>query len=410
MPATSTAYSVTAITRRIKECLEQSFRDIWVEGEIADYKHHSSGHQYFNVRDENACLSVTLWKSRAPQIKFDIRNGQKVLVNGDIAVYEKGGNYQLNCKKILPVGIGPLELAFKQLYEKLSKEGLFDERRKRPLPMFPCTIGVVTSATGAAVRDVINVASRRNNSITLILYSAKVQGAGSADSVISGIQYFNDRKDVDLIILARGGGDLEDLWSFNSEILVRAIVASRLPVVTGIGHEVDFTLADYAADRRCPTPSAAAEIAVWQKDEFIQSLSEYRSALATSMRRVIEACRDDLQGLLVRAVWSRAAEQFVAQRTQYLDDRLRLLMLHGKNRFEGFKNRLSLAGSRLDTLSPLKILIRGYSVTRDNQQRVVRSIEGLKIGHTIETIVNDGRIFSVIEQKKPEVFHKRTEV
>ncbi|MFQ6008837.1 MAG: exodeoxyribonuclease VII large subunit, partial [Candidatus Zixiibacteriota bacterium] len=264
------AYTVTEITRLIKSTLEESFYDIWVEGEISNYHLHSSGHRYFNLKDENAVIRVTLWRSIGAYLKFEPEDGQKVLVYGNITVYERGGNYQLNCQKLVPVGVGELELAFRQLYEKLSAEGLFDEERKKKIPQYAFQIGIVTSPTGAAIRDIIQIARRRNDSVTLLIYPAQVQGDGAEYTIAAGIEYFNSRDDIDLLIVGRGGGSLEDLWPFNTEVTVRAIAASRIPVISAVGHEVDVTLSDLVADLRAPTPSAASELAVWSKREFLE--------------------------------------------------------------------------------------------------------------------------------------------
>jgi len=217
------AYTVTAVTRMIKSSLEEQFKDIWVEGEISNYHHHSSGHRYLNLKDERAVLKIVMWKSVGAYLKFEPEDGQKVLACGSITVYEKGGQYQLTCRKLVPVGIGPLELAFRKLYEKLSSEGLFDDDRKQPIPKYPLKIGVVTSPTGAAVRDIIQIARRRNDSVQLVIFPAQVQGDGAEETIAAGIEYFNTRDDVDLIITGRGGGSLEDLWPFNTEVTVRAM-------------------------------------------------------------------------------------------------------------------------------------------------------------------------------------------
>jgi exodeoxyribonuclease VII large subunit len=381
----------------IKTALEESFYDIWVEGEISNYLHHSSGHRYFNLKDENAVLKITLWRSIGGHLKFEPEDGQKVLAYGDITVYEKGGVYQLNCRKLVPVGVGPLELAFRQLHEKLAKEGLFDEDRKQAIPPYPQKIGVVTSLTGAAVRDIIQITTRRNDSVQLLIYPAQVQGDGAEDTIAAGIRYFNSRDDIDLIITGRGGGSLEDLWPFNTETTVRAIAASRIPVISGVGHEIDITLADLAADLRAPTPSAAAELAVWSKAEFTQELEDHIQGQAASLKTLVHLARKNLNTIVTRPVFARPLD-LIRQRQQYMDSVSRLLHAAGKNRFELYKNRLSLVLSRLDALSPLGILRRGYSVSRKlPRQQLVRSVTDILPGDRMETIVTDGRIVSFVE-------------
>jgi exodeoxyribonuclease VII large subunit len=402
MPAPTKPFTVTAITRMIKSALEEMYPDIWIEGEISGYIHHSSGHRYFSLKDQNAVLKCAMWRSVGAYLKFEPENGQKILCRGDITVYEKGGQYQLSCKEILPVGIGPLELAFRQLHEKLSKEGLFDEDRKRALPEFPTTIGIVTSPTGAAIRDIVQIATRRNDTVQLIIYPAAVQGTGAEETIAAGIRYFNTREDIDLIICGRGGGSLEDLWPFNTEITVRAIVDSRIPVVSAVGHEIDITLSDLASDLRAPTPSAAAELAVWSKQEFKERINGEVYLQTQRLQSMVKHARQELNSLLKRPVFERPLD-LVNQRRQYVDQLTRLTTISGKNLFERHKNNLSLIMSRLDTLSPLKTLARGYSVTRDAKSgKVVTSIKNLSVGTQTETTVTDGRFRSTINEMIPE--------
>ncbi|UCG62098.1 MAG: exodeoxyribonuclease VII large subunit [Candidatus Zixiibacteriota bacterium] len=391
------AYTVSAITRMIKETLEESFNDIWVEGEISNYHHHSSGHRYLNLKDDRAVIKVTIWRSVGVTLKFEPENGQKVLVYGDITVYEKGGNYQLNCRKLVPVGVGELELAFRQLYEKLAAEGLFQDERKKEIPQYARRVGVVTSPTGAAIRDIIQIAWRRNDAVELIIFPAAVQGDGAEQTIAAGIEYFNTRDDIDVIITGRGGGSLEDLWPFNTEVTVRAIAASRIPVISAVGHEIDTTLADLVADLRAPTPSAASELAVWSKKEFLQQVSANVSRQAALLTGLAEDARYELYSLLNRSVFRRPMD-IVLQRQQQLDHAARLLYASGKNSFEIIRNRLSLEVSKLDNLSPLKILARGYAVARKlPAHSLIRSTRDVSVGDKVETIVSDGTLVSRVE-------------
>lgn len=399
MPGQPQAYSVTAITRMIKARLEEGLSNIWVEGEISGYLHHTSGHRYLNLKDERAVLKVTIWRSVGATLKFEPKNGQKVLVFGDITVYERGGQYQLNGKRMQPVGIGELELAFRQLHEKLTAEGLFDESRKQPLPEFPQKIGLVTSPTGAAVRDIMQIARRRNDAVQLIIFPAQVQGDGAERTIAAGIRYFNTRNDIDIIITGRGGGSLEDLWAFNTETTVRAIAASRIPVISAVGHEIDLTLSDLAADLRAPTPSAAAELAVWSRQEFEQRLDSLLYSQARNLENMVAGARQQLNYLTRRPVFVRPTDVVERYRAM-LNQEYRLLQAAGKSCFDSYGNRLSLAASKLDGLSPLKVLARGYSVTRTaDSSRLIRSIGDLSEGDRIETILPDGRAVSVIEEK-----------
>ncbi len=397
MATSSKPYTVTAITRMIKGALEENFANLWVEGEISNYKLHTSGHRYFDLKDENAGIRCTLWRSAGAYLKFEPENGQHVRVHGDISVYEKAGNYQINCRKIEPIGVGALELAFRQLFERLSKEGLFEEDRKKPLPSFPLKIGIVTSPTGAAIRDIIQISRRRNSSIELILYPAKVQGEGAEETIAAGLDYFNTRSDIDLIIVGRGGGSVEDLWPFNTETTVRAVVRSRIPTISAVGHEIDTTLCDLAADLRAPTPSAAAELAVWSKSEFREQVQSLLAAMTEELNYRVQQAREALESVMLRPVFLRPYD-LVYQRQQYLDSLVRLLGTTGKMSFVEHKNRLSLLVSRLDTLSPLKILSRGYSVTRRLADRaIVKSSSDVHSGDQLETVVEKGSIVSIVQ-------------
>lgn len=391
------AYTVSAITRMIKGALEAQYQGIWVEGEISNYLHHSSGHRYITLKDERAVLKAVMWRSVGQTLKFEPKNGQKVLAFGDITVYEKGGQYQINCRKLVPVGVGELELAFRQLHERLSAEGLFGEDRKQQLPLYPQKIGIVTSPTGAAIRDMIQISRRRNPSVQLIIHPAQVQGDGAEETIAAGIRYFNTREDIDIIITGRGGGSLEDLWPFNTEVVVRAIAASRLPVVSAVGHEIDVTLSDLAADLRAPTPSAAAELTVWSRDEFLDRLEDLLSDQTSLLNDLVLTARENLQSILGRPVFKRPLD-IVHQGRQQLDGGLRLLAAAAKNSFERHKNRLSLGLANLEALSPLKTLARGYSVSRrSDNQGLIRAHTDIVEGETMETILADGRLISRVE-------------
>jgi len=393
-------YSVTAITRLIKYTLEETFPAVWVEGEISNYLHHTSGHHYLTLKDENAALKLTVWRSVGKNLKFRPENGMKVRAFGHITLYEKGGYYQLNVRKLLPVGVGELEVAFRQLYEKLSAEGLFDDSRKRPIPLFPKTVGIVTSPTGAAIRDIVQIAGRRNDTVQLVLYPAQVQGEGAWKTIAAGIEYFNGRDDVEVIIIGRGGGSLEDLWAFNEEPLVRVVAASEKPVVSAVGHEIDTTLSDLAADLRTPTPSAAAEQVIWEKADFLRDIRDLVDQMEQSLQYRFDNHREALAGILSRPVFARP-ESIINEKTQRLDNLLRLFENAGKNSLEKAKNSLSLALSRLESLSPGKILERGYAAVRMAESGMpIRSAGDLKAGDLIETIFNDGAAIASVEKTR----------
>lgn len=393
------AYSVTALTRMIKTNLEESFSNLWIEGEISDYHYHTrSGHRYLTLKDDNATIRVTMWRSVGQSLKFEPENGSKVLIQGSVSVYEKGGQYQLNAKKIVPVGIGELELAFRQLHEKLTAEGLFDIDRKKPIPGYAKKIGLVTSPSGAAVKDMIRTARRRNNSVELIIFPSVVQGDGAEDTIAAGIEYFNSRSDIDIIITGRGGGSLEDIWCFNTEKVVRAIDTSNIPIITGIGHEIDTTLADLAADLRASTPTAAAEQAVWSKDDFIDTVQDNIARQTALLQNLTGSAREYLSSLLSRPVFIKPLD-IIRQRQQHLDDTVRLLSASGKKCFDLSKNNLSLIFSRLDALSPLKVLSRGYSVTNNQtEKKLVKTINDVSLNDELETLLTDGTIISKISK------------
>ena len=396
-------FTVTAITRMIKERIEGSLRGVYVEGEISNLTVQSmSGHHYFSLKDAGATIRCTLWKNVAAGLKFAPKDGMKIIAFGDVTVWEKGGSYQINCKFLLPMGVGELELAFRQLYEKLSLEGLFDPDRKRGIPHYANRIGVVTSPTGAVIRDIMNIAKRRNPLVQIVLFPARVQGDGAEESIVSGIQYFNNRDDIDLMIVGRGGGSLEDLWAFNSEAVVRAIFASDIPVISAVGHEVDVTLSDYAADLRAPTPSAAAEIAVWSRGEFSRAVRDHIRVQTECIRSQAKRARHRLAMILSRPAWRRPFD-FVLQHRQTLDAQIRELGHQGQIFVTKNRHRLSVAASSLDALSPLKILSRGYSVALLYPKKtLLKSVKEVYRGVTVETIVSDGRFTSVVETITPE--------
>jgi exodeoxyribonuclease VII large subunit len=369
-----------------------------VEGEISNYLLHSSGHRYFSLKDEKSSLKATIWRSAGQYLKFEPEDGLKVRAFGDITVYERGGSYQLNVRKLLPVGVGELEIAFRQLFEKLNQEGLFDPSRKKQLPEYPLKVGLVTSPTGAAIRDIIHIARRRNDSVQLILYPAQVQGDGAAESIIAGIDYFNSRDEIDVIIIGRGGGSLEDLWAFNDENLVRVIAASRKPTVSAVGHEIDTTLSDLVADLRASTPSAAAELIVWDKKEFLRSLAESAALLGRYLLEAVASRRERLLYLMSRQIFVRP-ESLIREREQSLDFLRKQFIGAGKLMLEKEKNRLSLSLSQLESLSPLAILNRGYAVIKNLPDGMpVKSVTGLKIDGLVEAVLKDGSAVAQIKK------------
>lgn len=371
---------------------------VWVEGEISNYHHHGSGHRYFSLKDDESQLRCAMWRSNATSLKFEPKDGLKVLALGGLTIYEKGGSYQLSVRRLVPAGMGELELAFRQLKEKLGREGFFDEARKRPLPPYPVRIGIVTSPTGAVIHDVIRVVRRRNPKLDIILWPSDVQGAVAAPQLAAGIEALNAYGQVDVIIIGRGGGSLEDLWAFNDKRVVRAVVASKIPVISAVGHEVDVTLTDYAADYSAATPSMAAEVAAWPLDDFHRELGGHLQDIQRAVMDVYNEGRRRLSDIARSPAFARP-ETMLEQRYQRLDGQIRLLGLLSRGRLDTFRRVAAVQFSRLEALSPMAVLLRGYSVARISPDgHVIRATTDVKRGATMETVVADGKVFSVVEK------------
>jgi exodeoxyribonuclease VII large subunit len=367
--------TVSELTARIKATLERGFDDVVVRGEVSGLSRPRSGHLYLNLKDDGACLRSVLWRSAAQRLAFELQDGLAVRAWGSIAVYAPRGDYQLIIDRVEPEGIGALELAFRQMFARLAAEGLFDPERKRPLPAFPRRIAVVTSPTGAAVRDFLQVVGRRWSASEILIVPAKVQGQGAAGEVAAGIALANRVAGVDLIVLARGGGSLEDLWAFNEEIVARAIVASRVPVVSAVGHEVDVTIADHAADFRALTPSEAGERCVPDAREIRRRLDRHRDSLARALR-------------------DRAAD--ARYQLESLSDRADLAI---RRAIEGRRHQLSRLAAGLEALSPLRVLARGYSLTtRDRDNLLIRRATDLRRGERVVTRFAVGSVVSRVEE------------
>ncbi len=395
-------YTVSEITRDVKNLLEQSFPTIWVEGEISNYTLHSSGHRYFSLKDENAQIRCVLFRWEGKRLAFEPQDGMKVYALGNITVYEKSGQYQLNVIRLHPIGIGELELAFQQLKEKLYNEGLFDEVHKKPIPEYPETIGVVTSPTGAAIRDIIKIIHRRSPGVKIILNPVRVQGEGAAEEIARAIKDFNQYKKVDLLIVGRGGGSLEDLWAFNEEVVARAIYCSKIPVISAVGHEVDFTIADFVADLRAPTPSAAAELAVKNRIEVLKEVKNIFKTLVSTQRFML----DDYKSRIIMAEESygfKKTVDLVAQKAQRTDELLKNLLKEVKKYFDYKKKGLSLILGKLNALSPLAVLERGYSITRKlPEMEIIRNAGRLKLRDEIEVKFFKGWIEAEVKKIEGE--------
>jgi exodeoxyribonuclease VII large subunit len=387
--------TVSDLTRKIKQILESGFPSIAVEGEISNFKRHSSGHLYFTLKDEAAQLPCVMWRSRAAGLQFAPEDGLKVIAGGRITVYEVRGSYQLDVQSIRPLGAGELQAAFEKLKQKLQAEGLFEAARKRPLPEYPRRIGVVTSPTGAVLQDMINVFRRRFPGIELILNPVRVQGAGAAAEIASAIDDFSTFGDADLVIVARGGGSLEDLWPFNEEVVARAIARSRIPVVSAVGHETDFTIADFVADLRAPTPSAAAEIVVPDRRDLLENVADSWYRIEQAVLGIVSTQRERIHNLLNSYAFNRPVD-LLRQHSQHVDELLRTL-----HRVAGHVLALTAShqGSleqRLRALDPRLALKRGYAIVR-KKGSIVSSAKEVRARDAIAVEFRDGTVRSTID-------------
>lgn len=434
-------YSVSEITAEIKLSLDK-LGILWIQGELSNFKYHSSGHMYFSLKDQRAQLKAACFRNQNRYLKFRPEDGMEVLVRGRLSVYEPRGDYQIIVEYMEPVGLGSLQLAFDQLKEKLRKEGLFDEDHKIPLPLLPQRVGIVTSPTGAAIRDILRILKRRNASLDVLIYPAKVQGTGAAEEIAAGIAYLNTRRDIDVIIAGRGGGSIEDLWAFNEEMVARAIYQSKLPLISAVGHEVDYTIADFVADLRAPTPSAAAEMVSGAREDLRVSVNSLMGRLSQAIRRGIEQRRMVLERLAhsraftvapnkIRDLQQRfdegtlrmaqAMHRFataVRHREQMLAMRLRTvdLIRFVRNRKENLvqqyqglisamharlhrdRARFEIAAGKIDALSPLGILKRGFALCRDAEGRIIKKAVEVEPGDSVCVTLASGELECAVEK------------
>ena len=385
--------SVGEVNNYVKKLVENDFilKNLNVKGEISNLKFHSSGHIYFSLKDENSKVNCIMFKNNAVNLDFRLEEGMKVEVKARLGVYHKEGTYQLYCENIKKAGIGELFEEFHKLKKELSEEGIFDEKYKRALPKFPKRIGIITARTGAAVRDIINVIQRRNKALDIILYPAKVQGENAADSIIEGIRYFNNEKSVDVIILGRGGGSIEELWAFNNRELAYEIFNSRIPTVSAVGHEVDFTISDFVSDMRAPTPSAAGELVSPSLQEMINDLLNKKEFLHRAIdRRFLNAKRD--VDLLYKGLKGNNPTHIIEKRIKEVNTLEAKLNFLGKRKIDKAKDELIALNSILQTLNPLNTLGRGYSVIMDKEDKVINKVSELKKNDMVKVIMKDGSV------------------
>ena len=396
--------TVTQLNEYVKMLMDSNpvLKNVWIKGEISNFKnHYSTGHLYFSLKDDGGILRAVMFRSYAQKVPFVPRDGMKVLVHGRVSAFVRDGQYQIYVDEMLPDGVGALHLAFEQLKQKLAAQGLFDEARKKPLPQYPMRIGIVTSPTGAAIRDMLNILGRRFPCAEIKLYPAQVQGADAPPQLIRGIQYFNESRSVDVIIIGRGGGSIEDLWAFNDEGLALCVAASHIPVISAVGHESDFTICDFVADKRAPTPSAAAELAVPDRSDLLRGLNGVSGKLASFVLQKIQANRNNLKYLRESGVLSSAAP---------LLNEKRMGLLYAARRLDGeisnTKNRanadVSAMAARLEALSPLSVLARGYSVVADTNGNAIRSVSNVNVGDGITVRVSDGTVRATVQSIQKE--------
>lgn len=438
-----TVYALTKYIKR-KFDVDPHLQDIFVKGEISNFKQHSSGHMYFTLKDEKARILAVMFSSYTRSMKFNPENGMKILVRGEISVYEPSGQYQIYVKEMRPEGIGELFLAYEQLKQKLESEGLFAMERKKPIPIFPKTVGVITSPTGAAVRDILTTIKRRFPIAKILVFPALVQGENAAPSIVNAIEKANRMAEIDVLITGRGGGSIEELWAFNEEQVARAIFASKIPIISAVGHETDFTIADFVADLRAPTPTAAAELAVPHIDELLERVLQRQTRL---IRAIKENHRLGLQRLsrVKKSYAFRYPERLYQQKLEHAD-RLTERLLKGAARVVTVKGSLQetltkrlirnhpneilqksndrflrsqkdldriMRGiltekqikfehivSTLQALSPLKIMERGYSLAYTNEQQLVKSVKQIKQNDHVQIKLSDGSLFCIVEDVK----------
>ena len=392
-----TVYSVTELNNYVKRILEsdENLKNVFVTGEISNFKNHYSGHMYMTIKDEGGAIKSVMFSSYASRLKFVPENGMKVIILGSVSLYNKDGSYQLYITDMQPDGVGALNLAYEQLKEKLGKEGLFNTEFKKPIPKFPKKIGVMTAPDGAAVRDIFSVLKRRYPVAEIVFCPVAVQGASAAPEITKAIKLFNEQNAADVLIVGRGGGSLEDLWAFNEEIVARAIFESKIPVISAVGHETDFTIADFVADLRAPTPSAAAELAVPDVFELKSDLMGLRQHLSVLMRNMIETEKEKI-GNYEKQITILSPVNKIQNSRQELSNLYEKVVNSMTFKMNDEKSKIALLSSKLNALSPLNVLSRGYSIAY-NDNKPIKSVSDVKKGDNIKIQVTDGEFFAEVK-------------
>ena len=382
--------SVTELNKYVKDRVaeDEFLNNVYVKGEISNFKHHYTGHMYFTLKDENSLIKCVMFKTSTATLNFVPKDGMKVLVLGTVSVFERDGVYQIYCKAMQEDGMGSLHIAYEKLKAKLEDEGLFDESHKKTIPFMPKIIGVLTSNTGAVIRDIINVSTRRNPNVYIRLLPVPVQGEGAGIKIANAIRLMNEKKLADVIIVARGGGSLEDLWPFNEEVVARAIYDSEIPIISAVGHETDFTIADFVADLRAPTPSAAAELAVADVEDLKYSINLYQRRLKISLKRKTELMRLRFEKIMNSRVYK---EPLTRINDLYLriDKCIKSIENSSIKKLKDCKLEAAKSITKLDTLSPLKTLTRGYCLTESDGKIITKAVE-LKTGMEVDLRFQDG--------------------
>ena len=393
--------SITQLNEYISSKIDRDtvLNQIAVRGEISNYKQHFSGHHYFTLKDESSALQCVLYKGNASRLRFRLENGMKVIAMGKIAVYIRNGSYQLNCAALAMDGIGDLYTAFEQLKKKLAAQGLFDPSHKKPIPQYPGTIGIITSATGAAVHDMLRILRKRYPLTQVNLLSVRVQGVEAPAEIAAAIRYANYYNLADLLIVGRGGGSIEDLWAFNDERVAYAIYESQIPVISAVGHEPDFTISDFVADLRAATPSNAAELAVPDQYALQQNMDALSSAMASALNRQLKAAKQHLD-VLSRSPALQSPVGYLEQKGRSLELLKNRLIAAQNNAIAQKNQRYVSYVAKLDALSPLKVLTRGYSMAKNDAGTVIRSISQVELGERIDVQFSDGSLSAVVMDKK----------
>ena len=396
-------YAVSEVNGLIKDLIDGTpqLSGLYIRGELSNYKIYPSGHHYFTLKDQEGALRCVMFRGQASRLRFRPENGMKAVASGRITVFPRDGAYQLYCDSLIPEGVGDLAVAFQQLKEKLWKEGLFDPAHKKPLPQCPGTIGIVTSSAGAAVHDMLRILRKRYPLTKVRLLPVRVQGAEAPGEIAAAIRYANRYRLADLLIVGRGGGSIEDLWAFNDELVAHAIYESEIPVISAVGHEPDVTISDYVADLRAATPSNAAELAVPDQDALRQNLDAMSSAMASALSRQLKAARQHLN-VLSQSPALRSPTGYIEQREKSLE-LLKNRLIAAQNQSITRKNQRYIAAvSKLDAMSPLKVLTRGYSMAQTEAGEVLRSVRQVELGERISVLLSDGKLSATVMDKKEE--------